>query len=50
MVGRTIFHQPSREWLRGELDDAGLVRAVRATYERLIDAWLETRAEVRRAA
>jgi 5-dehydro-2-deoxygluconokinase len=50
MVGRTIFHQPSREWLRGDIDDAALVRQVRATYERLIDIWRETRGEVRRAA
>jgi len=50
MVGRTIFHQPSRDWLAGAIDDAGLVRAVRATYERLIDLWREARADVRRAA
>jgi len=50
MVGRTIFHQPSRAWLAGEIDDAALVRQVRATFERLIDLWRETRGNQRRAA
>jgi 5-dehydro-2-deoxygluconokinase len=42
-VGRTIFHAPSRAWLAGEIDDAGLKAGVRATYEALIDAWRSTR-------
>jgi 5-dehydro-2-deoxygluconokinase len=42
-VGRTIFHAPSRAWLAGEIDDAGLKKRVRATYEALIDAWRSTR-------
>jgi 5-dehydro-2-deoxygluconokinase len=43
-VGRTIFEAPARQWLAGAIDDAALVRAVRATFEALIDAWQETRA------
>ncbi|ACR29307.1 bifunctional 5-dehydro-2-deoxygluconokinase/5-dehydro-2-deoxyphosphogluconate aldolase [Burkholderia glumae] len=43
-VGRTIFHEPSRAWLAGELDDAGLIARVRATFETLIDAWRTARA------
>jgi 5-dehydro-2-deoxygluconokinase len=43
-VGRTIFESPSARWLAGELDDAALVRAVRAGFEALIDAWQEARA------
>jgi 5-dehydro-2-deoxygluconokinase len=42
-VGRTIFGVPSRQWLAGEIDDAALVRAVRANFEALIDAWQEAR-------
>jgi 5-dehydro-2-deoxygluconokinase len=38
-VGRTIFHDASRAWLEGALDDAGLVAAVRQNFEALIDAW-----------
>jgi 5-dehydro-2-deoxygluconokinase len=38
-VGRTIFHEPSRKWLAGDIDDAALVRAVRANFEALIRAW-----------
>jgi len=43
-VGRTIFQEPSRAWLAGRLDDAGLRRAVRANYENLIDLWRDSRA------
>ena len=38
-VGRTIFHDPARDWLAGAIDDAALKARVRATYESLIDAW-----------
>jgi 5-dehydro-2-deoxygluconokinase len=38
-VGRTIFGEPGRAWLAGAIDDAGLVAAVRAKFEALIDAW-----------
>ena len=44
-VGRTIFHEPSREWLAGDIDDAALVRAVRARFEALIRAWRDVRGE-----
>ena len=49
-VGRTIFHDPARAWLAGEIDDAALKARVRATYERLIDAWRAARAPGRAAA
>jgi 5-dehydro-2-deoxygluconokinase len=42
-VGRSIFLEPSRHWLVGEIDDAILVERVRATFERLIGAWREVR-------
>jgi 5-dehydro-2-deoxygluconokinase len=50
MVGRTIFQEPSRRWLAGELDDAGLIAAVRANFEQLISLWQRTRNRLERAA
>ena len=49
-VGRTIFHEPSRKWLAGDIDDAALVRAVRANFEALIRAWRVARGERSTAA
>ncbi|MEB0083575.1 5-dehydro-2-deoxygluconokinase [Glaciimonas sp. Gout2] len=43
MVGRTIFHTPSRRWLQGEIDDAALISEVRATFEQLIGVWRDSR-------
>jgi 5-dehydro-2-deoxygluconokinase len=42
-VGRTIFGEPARLWLAGEIDDTGLVAAVRMNFESLIDAWREAK-------
>ena len=42
-VGRTIFLEPSRAWLAGEIDDAKLKRDVRERFEALIGAWREVR-------
>jgi len=50
MVGRTIFQEPSRRWLAGELDDAALIAAVRANFEQLISLWQRTRNRLERAA
>jgi 5-dehydro-2-deoxygluconokinase len=44
-VGRTIFHEPSRAWLAGEIDDGTLVQRVRASFEALIGAWRDARRE-----
>jgi 5-dehydro-2-deoxygluconokinase len=49
-VGRTIFHEPSRKWLAGHIDDAALVRAVRGNFEALIRAWHVARGESPAAA
>lgn len=38
-VGRTIFGQPSCDWLAGKLDDQQLIAAVSARYARLIRLW-----------
>jgi 5-dehydro-2-deoxygluconokinase len=43
MVGRTIFGEPTRAWMAGEIDDATLKSQVRQTFETLIDHWRATR-------
>ncbi|UFQ02278.1 bifunctional 5-dehydro-2-deoxygluconokinase/5-dehydro-2-deoxyphosphogluconate aldolase [Pseudomonas fitomaticsae] len=43
-VGRTIFQEPSRAWLAGEIDDETLIRQVQGTFVELIDAWRRARA------
>ena len=40
-VGRTIFSEPSRRWLHGELNDNDLINAVSQNYLRLIRYWRE---------
>jgi len=42
-VGRTIFQEPSRAWLAGEIDDATLIGRVQATFEELINSWRSAR-------
>ena len=42
-VGRTIFGQPSRQWLQGELNDEALIAEVKGNYLRLINYWREVR-------
>jgi len=42
-VGRTIFQEPARAWLAGQIDDAALKAGVCRTYQSLIDAWRATR-------
>lgn len=42
-VGRTIFGQPSRQWLQGELDDDALIAQVKSNYLTLIDYWRQVR-------
>ncbi len=46
MVGRTIFHEPSRRWLAGEIDDAQLIGEARANFEQLIAIWQASRQHV----
>ncbi len=42
-VGRTIFHEPAAAWLAGTIDDAELMRRIRANFEGLIALWRESR-------
>lgn len=43
-VGRTIFREPSRAWMAGEIDDATLISQVQSTFIWLIESWREARA------
>lgn len=43
-VGRTIFQEPSRAWMAGEIDDATLINRVQGTFVLLIESWREARA------
>jgi len=49
-VGRTIFHEPARAWLAGEIDDAGAVDLLAEKLVYLVDAWRRARAGVGQAA
>lgn len=49
-VGRTIFHEPARAWLAGEIDDAGAVGQLAGTLSYLVEAWRRARAGVGQAA
>lgn len=42
-VGRTIFAEPAKAWLAGDLDDAGLIASARAAFERMIALWRDGR-------
>jgi 5-dehydro-2-deoxygluconokinase len=42
-VGRTIFGQPSRRWMQGELSDEALIDEVKRNYLALIGYWREAR-------
>jgi 5-dehydro-2-deoxygluconokinase len=50
VVGRTIFHEPSRQWLLGQIDDATLIQRVRDNFETLAGVWQDTRKPVREKA
>jgi 5-dehydro-2-deoxygluconokinase len=38
-VGRTLFHEPARAWLAGEIDDPTLVARAAANFATLIRHW-----------
>ncbi len=42
-VGRSIFQDPARDWLTGQIGDAELVERCARTFEELIDAWRRIR-------
>jgi 5-dehydro-2-deoxygluconokinase len=38
-VGRTLFADAARRWLKGEIDDAAAVSDMASRFQRLVDAW-----------
>lgn len=50
MVGRTLWVQPALRWLRGDLDDAGLIESAARNFASLVEAWDGARAQLREAA
>ncbi len=38
-VGRTIFAEPAREWLKGSIDDATAITRMADSFARLVAAW-----------
>ena len=38
-IGRTIFAQPARAWLAGDIDDNELINAVAKNYLDIISRW-----------
>ncbi|MDD1783380.1 5-dehydro-2-deoxygluconokinase [Enterovibrio sp. ZSDZ35] len=38
-IGRTIFGEPSKQWMQGKLDDAKFMQAVKTNFITLIDLW-----------
>jgi len=49
-VGRTIFHEPARAWLSGEIDDAAAVRQLAEKLSFLVDGWRRAQTGAERAA
>jgi 5-dehydro-2-deoxygluconokinase len=43
MVGRTLWAGPGLRWLKGEIDDAGLVDEAARNFATLVDAWRASR-------
>ena len=38
-VGRTIFNDAARRWLKGEITDEAAVSDMAGRFQRLVDAW-----------
>ncbi|MBM1171157.1 bifunctional 5-dehydro-2-deoxygluconokinase/5-dehydro-2-deoxyphosphogluconate aldolase [Microvirga arabica] len=38
-VGRTIFNDAARRWLKGEINDEAAIADMAARFQRLVDAW-----------
>lgn len=47
MIGRSVWAGPALQWLRNELDDAGLRDAVAANFRALIAGWDASRVDAR---
>lgn len=42
-VGRTIFADPARAWLSGEMNDEEAIADMAGRFRQLTEAWLKTR-------
>ncbi|KAA1189330.1 bifunctional 5-dehydro-2-deoxygluconokinase/5-dehydro-2-deoxyphosphogluconate aldolase [Photorhabdus heterorhabditis] len=42
-VGRTLFGQPSLQWLKNEIDDDSLIQKIKINYHNLISLWRQRR-------
>ncbi|TMV85487.1 DUF2090 domain-containing protein, partial [Thioclava sp. BHET1] len=49
-VGRTIFGDAARAWMKGEMSDAEAVEQMAARFAKLCEIWDRARAEARRNA
>lgn len=43
-VGRNIFQEPAKQWLRGSIDDGSLVTQIAHSYRSVVDDWNRARA------
>jgi 5-dehydro-2-deoxygluconokinase len=50
MVGRTLWMDASLRWLKGEINDAGLISEVAHNFALLVTAWRERHQSMRAAA
>ena len=49
-VGRTLFMEPARAWLAGEIGDAALIEGAALAFERMIGIWRDARTPARVSA
>jgi 5-dehydro-2-deoxygluconokinase len=38
-VGRTIFNEAARRWLKGEITDEAAISDMASRFQRLVEAW-----------
>jgi 5-dehydro-2-deoxygluconokinase len=48
-VGRTIFMEPSREWMLGTIDDKQFIEQIKSNYHQLIKLWQERKPAISNA-
>ena len=48
-VGRTIFNDAARRWLKGEISDEAAISDMASRFQRLVEAWQRVSAHVKAA-
>jgi 5-dehydro-2-deoxygluconokinase len=48
-VGRTIFNDAARRWLKGEMSDEAAVSDMASRFQRLVDSWQKVSARAKAA-